>query len=52
MTIEDIVKWLNNKTSCYAQDDSYGGNNAILVDGVLYPKEIKELARRMEELEK
>lgn len=50
VTIKEIVKWLNEETSCYAQDESHNGSNAILVDGILYPKDIKELAKKMEEV--
>ena len=47
MTKEDIVRWLNNETSCYAQDN---GNNAILVDGILYPVDICKLAEMIKEV--
>ena len=53
VTLKDIIKWLTDETSCYAQDVSSDTDNpAILVDGVLYLKDIKELARRVKELDK
>ena len=47
MNMEDIVRWLNEETSCYAEEQT---ETCILVDGVLYVNEIKELARKVEEL--
>ena len=47
MTKNEIINWVMENTSCYAED---GGATGILIDGTLYYHEIKELARMVEEL--
>ena len=47
MTKDEIINWVMESTSCYAED---GGSEGILIDGTLYYHEIKELARMVEEL--